>query len=125
MTVGKKTLWIIAAILICVILLGGYHDRRTCWGSNDFDTFYFAGGLAASGKNLYTHQAFKTTLSPFLHLPFFAVLVAPLSFIHIRLAAVVLYCLQAFRFMQVLGAGCFTIVLLWILFIGMLRKEKN
>ena len=40
-------------------------------------------------------------------------------------AAVVLYCLQAFRYMQVLGAGCLSIVLLWILFIGMLRKEKK
>ncbi|GEM_PF-1907666 len=87
----KKGLLLTALIVICVVSLGYYHDRRTCWGSNDFDTYYFAGKLVLLKTNLYTHEAFKTTLSPFLYLPFFATLIAPAALLNIRIAAAIWY----------------------------------
>jgi len=98
---NKKFIISIAVTLAMLVLLGVYHDRRTCWGSNDFDTYFFAGKLVVSGDNLYTHEAFKTTLSPFLYLPFFAILTAPLTFLHIRIAAAIWYLLSILSL-----AGC-------------------
>jgi len=37
----------------------------------------------------------------------------------------VLYCLQAFKYMQVVGAGLYSVILLWILFIIMLREKRG
>ena len=96
----KKKITICATVIVLVvlILLGFYHDMRTRCGSNDFDTYYFAGRLAATGENLYTDEAFRTTISPFLYLPLFAVLIAPLTFLGIRSAAVIWYALAILAF---------------------------
>ena len=91
---NKRLLYIVACIAVCLVLLGYYHDRRTCWGSNDFDTYYFAGELVVKGANLYTHEAFRTTLSPYLYLPFFAIFILPLTFLHIRIASMIWYMLN-------------------------------
>ncbi len=87
----KKIFYFILLAVIFLILLGVYHDMRTCWGSNDFDTYYFAGNLVRSGENLYTHEVFRTTMGPYLYLPFFALLISPLTFLHIRFASAIWY----------------------------------
>ncbi|MEA3488891.1 MAG: glycosyltransferase family 87 protein [Candidatus Omnitrophota bacterium] len=95
LTMLREKKWIVLAFFVAIflILLGFYHDKRTCCGSNDFDTYYFAGTLVVSGEDLYVHEAFRTTISPFLYLPFFAVLMAPLTFFHIRIASLAWYVL--------------------------------
>jgi len=92
---NKKVLWFVLLVVVGLILLGFYHDKRTCWGSNDFDTYYFAGSLVVSGQNLYTDDP---SLSPYLYLPFFAVLLAPLTFLHIRIAAIIWYVISILSF---------------------------
>ncbi len=91
---NKKAIYFVILVILGLIILGYYHDRRTCWGSNDFDTYYFAGGLVVNGENLYTHEAFRTELSPYLYLPFFAILISPLTLLHIRVASVLWYALN-------------------------------
>ena len=94
----KKRFFIFLAGIVLLVLLGLYHDQRTACGSNDFDTYHFAGRLALSGENLYTHEAFRTTISPFLYLPFFAVLMMPLGLLDIRSAGAVWYALSVLSF---------------------------
>ncbi|MFH1305613.1 MAG: glycosyltransferase family 87 protein [Candidatus Omnitrophota bacterium] len=108
----KKLFCLLALIVIFTIALGVYHDRRTCWGSNDFDTYYFAGKIITTGENVYTHTVFKTALSPYIYLPFFAILISPLTFLDMRVAAVIWYVINIFAFVgaihlsvRLLGSG--------------------
>ena len=102
---NKKILIALLVVIICLIALGAYNDRRTCWGSNDFDTYYFAGKLFSSGENLYTHEAFRTTLSPYLYLPCFAAIISLLSHLNIRIASLIWY---IFNIMFLVGSVYFS-----------------
>jgi len=124
MNISKRTLIIIVITLVVLVLLGVYHDRRTVWGSNDFDTYYFAARLVLSGDNLYTHEAFRTTLSPYLYLPFFAVLISPLALLPIRAAAFFWY---IFNIAALIGSCYFSMRLLMTReeIIGWFRKRPD
>jgi len=87
---NKKYIFIVTLVLV-LIGLGVYHDMRSVAGSNDFDTYFLAGKLAKENSNLYTDKAFSSTTGPYLYLPFFAVLIAPLTFLPFRAASVLWY----------------------------------
>ncbi|NQT33157.1 MAG: DUF2029 domain-containing protein [Candidatus Omnitrophica bacterium] len=81
--------------LIALFVLGIYHDNRTIYGSNDFNTYYYAGKCIIFEENLYSNMTFKYTLSPYLYLPFFAALFAPLTLLPVRGAALLWYMVSA------------------------------
>jgi len=95
----KYLFFLILTGLAALVLLGLYHDRRTVAGSNDLDTYYFAAKLVLSGEDLYTHEAFRTTISPYLYLPFLAVAMSPLALLPIRAVGVIWYLLAVGAFL--------------------------
>jgi len=100
MNINKRYLFIVVGLLI-LVGLGLYHDMRSVAGSNDFDTYFMSGKLLRQNSNLYTAKEFSSTMGAYLYLPFFAVLMSPLTFLPFRLAAFSWY---IFGFLAAVGS---------------------
>ncbi|MDD5488131.1 MAG: glycosyltransferase family 87 protein [Candidatus Omnitrophica bacterium] len=85
---------VFVVLVVCVLVgFGVYHDMRTVSGSNDLDTYYTAGKFMREGVTVYRAEVFSTTVSPYLYLPLFAILVSPLTLLSLRVASLVWYLL--------------------------------
>lgn len=92
-------------LILGLLAFGIVTARRAAKGSNDFDTFYYAGDSVIHGKGIYyTGEYYQTdrTHAPFLYPPFAAILFAPLVFLPLILSAFVWHILCAALFIVAL-----------------------
>jgi len=85
MALKKNLILILAVFIVFSGLLARYLDRVPQRHYCDFRVYYKAGQDFIKGKNIYFRESEEVT--PFKYSPFFAFIVAPLSFLPIKVSA--------------------------------------